>query len=396
MNFRKYFQPVFLLWSLTALLFLSILSYLVTPINQKPATPQSADAGQASKQQLLPSPEDPQAPNVPKAPTLLPSLSTNPSRIDGLPIDEDFEESAVSVMIDNHQDARPQHSGIRSASVVYEALAEGGITRLMLVFPYQESVRVGPIRSAREYFVDYASEYGGLYLHAGGAPSALEKLRTSKYLYQLDEDDPLLSNEPYSFRDPRYSAPHNLFVNLLLARERAKKLNWKLAAPRKSWCFEDPNSRFQIPNSNAQKTGNQPPSSPANQLTLSFSFDPLYDVSFQYDESSRTYKRFFGKTTLAPDTDQLDGLQVAPTNIVVMVAPSGLIPDDEKKRITIKHLGKGKAFFFTAGTKRMGRWEKDTESSPTLFTDENGSPICLNPGQTWVAVVDSGQLVTSN
>src|SRR5690606_10910048 len=96
------------------------------------------------------------------------------SQFDGLEIDAEYQESVISVMVDNFFAARPQHSGIRSASVVYEALAEGGITRLMLVFPYQEITRVGPVRSARDYFVDLAEEYGGIYAHAGGSPLALE------------------------------------------------------------------------------------------------------------------------------------------------------------------------------------------------------------------------------
>ncbi len=392
-------RPLTILWSLVALLFVVLIGYLALSSKGTPAralTP--SDPLPAGRQGSTRSPSAPSVGmpiiTLPKPSTLNPKpfpIATKPSQFDGLPIDSEFEESAVSVMIDNHQDARAQHSGIRSASIVYEALAEGGITRLMLVFPYQESLRVGPIRSAREYFVDYASEYGGLYLHAGGAPTALEKLRTSKYLSQLDEDDPLLTSEPYSFRDMRYSAPHNLFVNLLLARERAKKLGWKLAAPRKNWCFENT-----PPNTPPRDSSTRSPSAPLvgmPEIKLSFSFDPLYDVTFQYDENSKIYKRFFGKKVLSPDTDQLDGLQVSPTNVIVMVAPSGLIPDDEKKRITIHHLGKGKAFFFSGGTKTAGSWEKQTESSPTLFTDENGQEECFAPGQTWVTVVDSRSLV---
>src|SRR5690606_32433757 len=140
---------------------------------------------------------------------------------DGLEIDAEYQESGISAMVDNFFAARPPHSGIRSASEVNEAFAEGGITRLMLVFPYQEITRVGPVRSARDYFVDLAEEYGGIYAHAGGSPLALEKLWASARLHDLDEDDRL--GDAYSSRDPRYYAPHNLFFDLLLVRERAEE-----------------------------------------------------------------------------------------------------------------------------------------------------------------------------
>ncbi|MGE3278469.1 MAG: DUF3048 domain-containing protein [Candidatus Altimarinota bacterium] len=300
------------------------------------------------------------------------------SLLDGLPIDPEYEESAVSVMIDNFVTARPQQSGIRSASVVYEALAEGGITRLMLVFPYQEIDRVGPVRSARDYFVDFAEEYGGVYLHAGGSPLALEKLWASASLLDLDEDE-RLEGETYSFRDSRYPAPHNLYFDLLAVKERAAQVDWDLTSPQQQWCF-----------SSEEVVG-----TPVRKVVLNFANDPFSDslAQFVYDLEQKHYKRFYGKTQPTPHTDQLDALQVSPKNIIVQVAPSELINGDEKERLAFHHIGTGTAFFYRNGQKNRGSWTKLNASSRTAFLDENGEPICLHPGQTWIAIVDDESLI---
>jgi len=300
------------------------------------------------------------------------------SLLDGLSIDPEYQESAISVMIDNFVTARPQQSGVRSASVVYEALAEGGITRLMLVFPYQEINRVGPVRSARDYFVDFAEEYGGIYAHAGGSPLALEKLWASQNLLDVDEDD-RLEGETYSTRDLRYPAPHNLYFDLLSVRERAAQLEWDITSPQQQWCF-----------TSEEMTGTS-----ARKIVLNFANDLNSDsvAQFIYDIEQKHYKRFYGETNPIPHTDQLDALQVAPTNLIVQVAPSELIDGDEKERLAFHHIGTGTAYFYRNGQKVIGTWTKKSARSRTEFLDASGEPICLHPGQTWIAIVDDESLI---
>ena len=304
------------------------------------------------------------------------------SRFDGLPLDPNFEEQVVTVMIDNFVTARPQQSGIREASIVYEALAEGGITRLMLVFPYQETPRVGPVRSARDYFVDFAEEYGGIHTHAGGSPQALEKIFASPWLMDLDEDE-RLEGETYSFRDNRYLAPHNLYFDLLLVREWAQKKEWDLAKARKDWCFA------------AAVEPADPAGIPTAKFQLDFANDLASDstVQFHYDSEHAVYQRFYGSQKLSEHIDQYDRAQVSPTNVIVQVMPSFLIDGDEKERLQMQIVGEGKAFFYQSGLKRIGTWKKAGTDAPTQYFDEGGQPICMLPGQTWIAVVDDEGLV---
>jgi len=303
--------------------------------------------------------------------------SLKPSQFDGLEIEENIQEEVVSVMIDNFSLARPQHSGIRSASIVYEALVEGGITRLMLIMPYQNLEQVGPIRSARDYFVDFAEEYGGIYVHHGGSPIAMEQLFASTRVLNLQEDEAEVG-DTYSFRDEVYDAPHDLFFDLLLVREQFE--DWDLKPAKKSWCFQE-----------EPWDGGQP----VSQLDLNFSTDPTssYYVQFRYADTDESYTRFYGKTNPVPHRDLEDGLQVAPKNIIVQIARTSLIDGDEKERLEMNNVGSGPAFYFRGGLMIEGQWEKDSATEPTQFLDEVGGPVCVSPGQTWVAVLDAESLM---
>lgn len=321
-------------------------------------------------------------------------ISTKASAFDGLEIDKDLEENVVAVMIDNFALIRDQHSGVRSASVVYETLVEGGITRLMLMFPYQDLDHVGPVRSARDYFVEIAEEFGGIYMHAGGSPTALSKLWNSKRVLDLDEANNELG-ELYSYRDANYDAPHDLYVDLKLARERAELLVWGLQEPRVDWCFES-----EVPSAAADQNSN-----PANgagsrengviRIGLDYSNDIIssYYVQFRYDDIENNYKRYYGKNTATAHVDQEDGLQVAPINLIVQIAPSVLIPGDDKERLSMQNVGTGKAFYFMNGERRVGSWQKVSATGATKWLDANGQPICFNPGQTWVAILSAEELM---
>ncbi|MBI5221693.1 MAG: DUF3048 domain-containing protein [Candidatus Magasanikbacteria bacterium] len=148
---------------------------------------------------------------------ITPQLPQYFSSLDGTTVSssEMINPFVVGIMIDNHPDARPQ-SGLVAAKIVYEAPAEGGITRYFAIFDSIQSVeKVGPVRSARPYFVDWLEEYSGLYMHCGGAPEALAKIKSEK-VFDADE----FFNGPYYWRDESRIAPHNLFTK----SEQIKKI----------------------------------------------------------------------------------------------------------------------------------------------------------------------------
>ena len=127
----------------------------------------------------------------------------------------------VAIVVENLESVRPQ-SGLSTANVVYETLAEGGITRFMAVYANDETTDpIGPIRSARHYFVDWAEEYGGLFAHIGGSPQALGILGTTDYMTDLNQ----FGFSEYYYRDNNLFAPHNLFSSSDLMELALRDLN---------------------------------------------------------------------------------------------------------------------------------------------------------------------------
>ncbi len=299
------------------------------------------------------------------------------SVFDGLPIDPDTEEEGLMVMIDNSLFAHEQQYGLRQASLVYEALVEGGITRLMLVFPYQDAIKVGPVRSARDYFVEIAEEYGGIYAHAGGSPTSLEMLWASELLKDMDEDE-RESGELYSFRDDQYSAPHNLYYDLIATRERVRDLGYEVQEPHKTWCFED---EF-IPELSEK----------ISKVGLSYSADGVidYQVAFDYDADNNHYLRSrYNKGEL--HIDNADGEAVSPSNLLVQIVPSQLIDGDEKERLEIDLRGEGILHYFWGGKHGKGYW-KNT-GGETQYFQADGTKLCVPPGQSWISILDNASLL---
>src|SRR5690606_30510274 len=128
-----------------------------------------------------PSPQ-PAAPQVVEPP----KPTTEPSRLTGLQVDPDINKRHVTgVMIENSPDARPQ-SGLQEADIVFEAIAEAGITRFLALYQDTEPKHIGPIRSARPYYLDFLMPFDAGYAHVGGSPTALQQIRQLK-IKDLDQ-----------------------------------------------------------------------------------------------------------------------------------------------------------------------------------------------------------------
>ncbi len=270
----------------------------------------------------------------------------------------------VAVMIDNAYDIRPQY-GLSQASIIYEALAEGNITRLMAIFDSNSEVnKLGPVRSARPYFMDWAEEYGGIYMHVGGSPSALATIDSYDFL----NVDQIGAGEIYFWRDQSLDAPHNVFTssaNWLRAGE-IKEVECIDAEP--FWHFVDlPDDYF-----------NQ--AEPPQSLAIDFSNEP-YKVEWKFNEALHTYQRWQGDEKHIYDT----GEQISAENIVVEVVDSKIIDDKERRDMSNKK--NGTAYMINALGFVTGSWKYT--NGRTEFYDEYGEPIDFVPGRTWIEVVPS-------
>lgn len=266
--------------------------------------------------------------------------------------------SVVGIMVDNHPKARPQ-SGLAQAKIVYEAPAEGGITRYLAIFDSSQVVqKVGPVRSARPYFVDWLEEYAGLYMHCGGAPEALVKIKSER-VFDIDE----FFNGQYYWRVSDKVAPHDLFTN---------SENWNK--------FLSKNSDKKEVFSDGWKFGELTASSTETVKIVAINFTDDYVVGFAYDPALKFYSR-----TINGDPHLEDGQPLIGQNIVVQYVKARVIDDYGRRDITTS--GSGDLRVLRDGVMIRGQWKKD--GLRTRWYDQNGQEINLKPGKTWIEVVPS-------
>jgi Protein of unknown function (DUF3048) N-terminal domain/Protein of unknown function (DUF3048) C-terminal domain len=318
-----------------------------------------------------PTPTPTPAPTPTPSPTPEPTPVLVPAPLTGLPVSaEAAAQHPIAVMIDDHRDARPQ-AGFNAASIVWQAPAEAGIPRYMLIFQSVVPGAVGPVRSARQYFIDWASEWQAVYVHVGGAPNALATLRAKGRGQLVWNADEFRYGGKYLWRATDRSAPHNVMTD----GEHLRALTTAVGASddpiTPAWAFGPGLSGEQRP--------------VGTTLTIHY---PYETITYRYDDVSNTYQRFIDKSK-EPQVDAADGDVVAPSNVVILRMRFGALNDGHpnKHRLDADDVGTGEAIISTNGRIIHGSWSKASVSAPTLLFDAEGAPISLTAGQTFVQVV---------
>lgn len=295
--------------------------------------------------------------------------ATVTSILDGLP----YEPSAASrrpiaVMVENHSEARPQF-GLSRTGVVYEAVAEGGITRYLAIFGPQDTDRVGPIRSARTYYIDWATEYNAIYTHAGGASNALEKLRTG-ILNEIDQQNP-----PTMWRQRRgnEASEHTLYSSTSKLRDYAAKKGWSGQIDMSGWNFAA-DTRTE-----AERTA----APTARTVTIPWG-NVAYQVVWSWDAAKNSYAR-----TLAgkADVDAATNEPITASNLIIQVMNRREITAAGKTVGDLTLYGSGPAWVIKGGQFSKGTWKKEKERARTRYYDGAGAEITLLPGRTWISVI---------
>ena len=280
----------------------------------------------------------------------------------------------IAVILDNFSpDARPQ-SGLAQASLVFETLAEGGITRFMAVYLEHDAPTIGPVRSARLYFNSWAAGLGAIFGHDGGNVDALQQLPTLGSVYNVDADR---IRGPF-WRSASRAAPHNEYTSTGRLRSYADLHGGSVTG-----------SGMSIPHKDDAPPAQRPPSF---HLAIQFSYGD-YNVAWTYDRSSNSYRRFMGG---APHVDAVTGKQLTAKNVVVMFTDESPSYDPYTPgAIHLRTEGSGKATVYEDGTAISGTWQKPSVGSALQWLDAAGRPIALNRGNTWVEVVPTGNTVTT-
>jgi hypothetical protein len=311
----------------------------------------------------------------------------------------------IAAMVENHHDSRPP-SGISRADVVYEAVAEGGITRFLTIFycgAAADEVKIAPVRSVRVYYIDWASEYGEqpIFMHVGGANDyagygdtvkaarALELLETIGWRYARgnDFDTTYDSGFPVFWRnyerlDKQVATEHTMMASLDAAYEQAEKRGFtNVDEDGDEWDENYVSWKF---------TDDSPNSTKAEKISFTFwedsQFDQQYFVDWMYDKSTNSYLR---ENAGEKHIDLEYDTQLSAKNVVVMFARERG-PVDRNGHILYTTIGSGDALVFQNGDVINGTWEKESRTERTMFLDENGEEISFVRGPIWIEVLPKG------
>lgn len=278
--------------------------------------------------------------------------------------EKEFDGSFI-VSIDNHIDAYPQ-SGLDKADLVIELLAEGGITRFLAFYDSYHAEKIGPVRSARYYFVEIAKGYPSAFAHAGGNTDALNLI---PYLKIMDLDEIYNSGGAFKRTKDR-RPPHNLYTST--------ELMYKHATAKK----------YPIKSLESLPIGEVSGGTEVEIIDIPYAKLSYYYhvVTYMYDEGK--FWRYVNGKSFESD----EGVKIATDNLVVMEIPSRSVVKEELQS-EMKVVGSGTAKFFIDGKIYQGKWSKEKTSSPFSFF-YNDEPMKFKEGKTWIQVVPKISQVT--
>ncbi len=287
-----------------------------------------------------------------------------PSRLTGIKIkNELITKQVTGVMIENSPDARPQ-AGLIDAEIVYEAVAEGGITRFLALYQTKDSKYLGPIRSVRPYYLDWLVPYQAAIAHVGGAPEALAQIK-SQNIKDLDQ-----FNNPDSYNrvGNRYP-PHNVYSSTAKFESLEKQKKYT-------------ESKFDGFERDKKEKPLEKPKIKSINISLS---GPLYDVAYKYNKKTNSYDRILAGSA---HKDEKSGKQISPKVVIAIE-----IKRTQNGIYSVYAVnGGGTVRVYQNGTVIIGKWSKKNRKSEIILKDKTGNPIKLAPGKTWITAVEPGKV----
>lgn len=271
----------------------------------------------------------------------------------------------IAVMIDNEKPAWQNHGGLNSAYMLYEFIIEGGETRIMAFFKNVSPSYIGPVRSARHYFLDYAMEHDAIFVHFGWSPLAQSNIKS------------LSINNVNGIYDDFYwrVAPKGSYHNAITSME---KIQAQIARKK----YRSTSQQESIVKYNKEdldiNSGDI-----ANTIKIKYSI--AQNVSYSYDSEKKVYLRSMRDI---PHKDSQTGENFYAKNIIMIFVKDELLDDPEDKgRRNLYNIGNGKGFFATNGMVEEIVWEKKARDSKTMYFDMQGNELTINDGITWVQII---------
>lgn len=282
----------------------------------------------------------------------------------------------VGVMIDNVREAWP-HVGLNDAYLVYEIIVEGGYTRLFALFKDVDTSMIGPVRSLRHYFIDYALENDAILVRFGNSPKAISDV-SSLGVANLDG---MVNPGNMFWRDSKVTyAPHNAFTSIENIREQSNKYGYNKEVT-------DTLLKYSVKNIDINGLEG---SIPANNINIKYSY--AHNTSYVYDTNTQKYLRTMDKI---PHTDRATGEQYSVKNVIVIKIRNYNLPDVENKgRQELDNIGTGDGYYITNGYAVPIKYEKTSRNGKTKYMYLNGEEITVNDGNTYIQIQPTNQPLT--
>ena len=286
-------------------------------------------------------------------------------------VNEESKSRPYAVMINNVEGARKLQSGLQDAYMVYELMVEGGITRYLALFLDQTTERIGSIRSARHYYLDYALENDAIYVHHGYSPQAREDWS------KLGVDRIEVNESTTGWRDKSASKTYEftLFTNI---EKLGKGIKSKRTERNKDLLLNYSVDNIDI----SQMEG----AIPANKVDIKYSSNTT--TNYEYDTERNIYLRSVNNKS---QNDYVTGKQLTVKNIIVYKVKYSNIQGDDKGRQTIDNVGTGTGYYISNGYAVPITWKKDSRSSATFYKYNNGKEIQVKDGNTFIQIMPDNQ-----
>lgn len=288
-------------------------------------------------------------------------------------VDEDSKSRPIAVMINNNHVAWP-HAGLQDAYLTYEILAEGGITRLMALFKDQDTKKIGSVRSARPYYLDYALENDAIYVHYGWS----EKAKSDISSLGVDNINGLTVSSVF-WRDSSLNkaTEHTVFTSMEKIKEYAKEKGYD----------RDTNKDLLL-NYSVDEIDLSKREDAIKADTVYMKYSYYTNTSYEYDSDNKVYKRFMSGQA---HTDAVTKEQYTVKNIII--TPIATHTYDSYGRLELEDVGSGEGYFITDGYAIPITWSKASRSSQTVYKNMDGKEIKVNDGNTYIQITPPSEEV---
>lgn len=301
----------------------------------------------------------------------IPGAITLQRSVDGAPVEKEEEQNILpaAIIIENAADSWPL-SGVDDAQIVYEALAESFIPRLLAIYATHEEVeKIGPVRSARPYFVDWAEGYQGLFMHVGGSD---EGIRRAKFGEVVDIDE-FRYGGTYYWRSNGRLAPHNVYTSTDLISDIINDKDLDEVPEYRMWSYTDETPLDARPEE-------------VEDVVVNFTTE-TYKARWKYDRETNEYVRYQNERVFLT----LEGDEIRAKNIIVSLNQTSVIDAIGRKEIVT--VGDGDAWIFRNGEAIEGSWEKEDEDEREIYLDSEGNEVELVGGTTWIEVIPNANML---